>query len=185
MRRQEQQHTQCLLCILLSIFFLYSCSREDKDVRILKKVSKDYVTTFSDSFKIPLARFKENTIVVIIDELDKNDPLVSAYPDYTIYSFFYSTIFDSRVERDELPSRFFYVKDYPVALYSSRLPPIKKSEIPQSVYRKPTSGSWVDDGCDWYVVICKKTHKYKVLPNPYLKPDSIIFGQGLKDFKCD
>ena len=173
------------LYILLICFLHLSCSREDKDVRILKKISKDYVTAFSSEFERVTRIFKENSIVIVILQMDRYRNLSTLYPDYSIYVFFYTNDLKSNIENNEIPSKLFYVKDYPVALYSDHIPPMKKSDIPESVFRKKNEGTWVDDGCDWYVVICKKNHKYKVLPNPYLQPDSVIFGQGLKDFSCD
>ena len=183
--KANKESVKGCLCVLLLVFFLSSCSREDKDVKILKKVSKDYVTAFSNDFESAIKSLKENSIVVEIRETDPEEYLSLRYPNYSIYVFLYVNDFDRDIKRGEIPSKLFYVKGYPVALYSNHLPAMKRSDIPESVFRKKEEGIWVDDGCTWYVVICKKSHKYKVLPDPYLQPDSVIFGQGLKDFSCD
>ena len=188
MKRKEQINRQCIkykLCILLVFFTFFSCTQEDKDVKIIKKVSGEYVKAFSGEIKDALEYFKENSMAVIVEELGKKDSLVLSYPDYSIYVCFYTNAIDRRLKRSYLLSRLFYVDGYPVALYTDRLPAMKESNIPKKVYRKVKGDILVDDGNTWYLVICKRTHKYKVLPDPYLEPDSIIFKRGLKDFSCD
>lgn len=151
-------------------------------MKILKKVSKEYVTTFSYDFKQVIKTYNENTIVVIIKELGKDHPISISYPDYSIYAFHYTMAFDLDVAGSNLPSKMFDAKGYPVAFYSDRFPVIDKDKIPKSVYRKVQGDIWVDDGSAWYVFICKTGKKYKIIPDPYLEPESELFGRSLKDF---
>lgn len=172
-----------LLCITFIICFLLGCGREDKDVKILKKVSKEYVTTYD--FSWGLKSLPGGKVVVLVEEIGKDYPLALSYPDYSIYVLYYTLAFCDHMVRSDLPSRLFYIKGYPVAFYSDRFPAMDKNKIPKSIYPSLDGGRLVDDGSAWYVFICKTTSKYKVLPNPNMELTQVLFERGLKDFSCN
>lgn len=181
---KQKYHKKIVGFILLSMIFIsiYSCKNESKNEVILKKIASDFIKENGVNIIQRMMYDSINNMTIVIEKQEYLVPssipppqtgekgIKLTYLTLDLYVFYYSNhYFDN--EFLPPPSKLFYIDGYPIMLYTKNIPPMDKKEIPQYLYRNEIVWTGSDE---WLVAICKKTHKYIVIKDSYMKGDKTI-----------
>lgn len=178
------------MILLFNIGFFLSCTSEPINDKILKKVINEFIIEHEKEIKERIDYEKINNIIVYVNKEDELIPQTSppregeffeviTYPNLDLYVLYYdNSYFDNKFSPP--PSKLFYVEGYPVMLFDKDIPPIDKKCIPKYLYKNETRST---GGDEWLVAIHKKSHKYIVIHNSYMKENETI--EEVNKFSCE
>lgn len=168
-----------LFLLLITATGFISCKKTSPEEKVIKKALKTYIEYFEEDFKGMISKEGVNNIII-----DLNDKYLAPadsipHPDYDIYCISHSNKYDNSMG---IPSKIFYVDEYPVMLYKKKSPPMDKTKIPKKLYKNKDGSYWISDS-DWFLVICKKNNKYELTQNPYI--DQTLLDPKFRKFFCE
>jgi hypothetical protein len=163
---------------LIFLFLLFGCSCSGKiktEEDILKKITRDYIKTYSHRFgrTIAMEEMLDNIHIIVEEDTAKIDGVRLFYIFYG-NSFSYNNI--------EKLSRIWEEGKYYVLFYSFEGPYLSKYDVPKELQRA-IKNPFIEEDIEWIVVICEKNKKYQVITEIYNMPLKYI--DELNNFSCE